>query len=88
MTHSLLRQSGRASRRSNPPGRWKLIEFYKDNRIELYNLKQDPGERHDLAAPEHGRASEMRQRLHAWRAALGAVMPEPNPDYRPAAATN
>ena len=46
-------------------GDWKLIEFYEDNRIELYNLKQDPGEQHDLAAPEHRRAAEMRQRLHA-----------------------
>ena len=34
-------------------GDWKLIEFYEDNRIELYNLEQDSGERHDLAAPEH-----------------------------------
>jgi N-sulfoglucosamine sulfohydrolase-like protein len=67
-------------------GDWKLIEFYEDNRIELYNLKEDPGEQHDLAA-EHGRASELRQRLHAWRAALGAVMPTPNPGYRPPAAT-
>ena len=61
-------------------GDWKLIEFYEDNRIELYNLEQDPGERHDLAAPGHGRAAEIRQRLHAWRG-VGAVMPTPNPDF-------
>ncbi len=63
-------------------GDWKLIEFYEDNRIELYNLEQDSGERHDLAAPEHRRAAEIRQRLHTWRAALGAVMPTPNPGFQ------
>jgi len=68
-------------------GDWKLIEFYEDKRIELYNLEQDPGEQHDLAATEPVRVSELRQRLHAWRAALGAAMPTPNPDYRPPAAT-
>ena len=52
-------------------GDWKLIEFYEDNRIELYNLEPDPGEQHDLAASEYGRAAEMRQRLHAWRGAGG-----------------
>ena len=35
-------------------GDWKLIEFYEDNRIELYNLKEDPGEQHDLAGPNMG----------------------------------
>ena len=63
-------------------GDWKLIEFYEDNRIELYNLKQDPGEQHELAALEPRWASELLQRLHAWRASLGAAMPTPNPDYR------
>lgn len=64
-----------------------LIEFYEDNRVELYNLKQDAGEQHDLAAIEPGRALELRQRLHAWRGAMGAAMPTPNPDYRPPATT-
>ncbi len=63
-------------------GDWKLIEFYEDNRVELFNLKNDPGEQHDLAAIEPGRASDLRQRLHAWRASVGAVMPTPNPDHR------
>ena len=66
---------------------WKLIEFYEDNRVELYDLKQDPGEQHDLTTREPRRATELRQRLHSWRATVGAVMPTPNPDHRPAAAT-
>ena len=48
-------------------GDWKLIEFYEDNRLELYNLKQDPGELHDLAESEPQRAEDLRRRLHAWR---------------------
>ncbi len=65
-------------------GDWKLIEFYENNRIELYNLKEDPGEQHDLSALDPGRAAELRQRLHESRAAVGAVMPTPNPDDRAA----
>ncbi len=68
-------------------GDWKLIEFFEDNHVELYNLKQDPGEQHDLTAREPRRAMELRQRLHAWRSSVGAVMPTPNQDHRPAAAT-
>ena len=30
-------------------GDWKLIEFYEDMRVELYNLKDDLGEARDLA---------------------------------------
>ncbi len=63
-------------------GDWKLIEFYEDNHLELYNLKQDPGEQHDLAASEQQRADDLRRRLHAWRESVGAIMPTPNPDYR------
>lgn len=30
-------------------GNYKLLEFYEDNRLELYNLKDDLNERHNLA---------------------------------------
>jgi hypothetical protein len=48
-------------------GDFKLIEFYDDNRVELYNLREDLGETRDLAASLPEKAAELRQRLHAWR---------------------
>jgi arylsulfatase A-like enzyme len=57
-------------------GDWKLIEFYEDGLVELYNLRTDPGERTDLAARRPERARELRQMLHAWRQSVGAQMPQ------------
>lgn len=57
-------------------GPWKLIEFYADGRLELYNLADDLGERHDLAAKMPQRTRELQQALHAWRTAVGAQMPQ------------
>jgi len=64
-------------------GDWRLIEFYDDMRVELYNLKDDIGEQHDLAAKMPEKVNELRNRLHAWRAEVGAQMPVPNPNYDP-----
>lgn len=64
-------------------GNWKLIEFHEDGRIELYQIEQDPGERHNLAAQEARRAAQMRARLHEWLRDVGARFPTPNPHYTP-----
>ncbi len=63
-------------------GDYKLIEFYEDGRVELYNLRDDPGERHDLATDRPTKATELRDMLHAWRQHVGALMPAPNPDSK------
>ncbi|MGB2823217.1 MAG: sulfatase/phosphatase domain-containing protein, partial [Phycisphaerae bacterium] len=62
-------------------GDWKLIEFYEDMRVELYNLADDISEKNDLAAKIPWKADELRRMLHAWRKEVGAVMPKPNPNY-------
>lgn len=64
-------------------GDWKLIEFFEDNHVELYNLKDDQAETRDLAARETTRAAALRKRLHEWRVSVGAQLPSPNPDYDP-----
>ena len=47
-------------------GDWKLIERYEDGRVHLYNLKNDIGERTDLAKLHPDRVAAMRKELHAW----------------------
>jgi len=64
-------------------GDFRLVEFYEDQRVELYNLKDDLAESHDLAGKLPDVAAELRQRLHAWREKTSAQMPTPNPAYDP-----
>ncbi|MCM8536252.1 MAG: sulfatase [Lentisphaeraceae bacterium] len=47
-------------------GDYKLLERYEDGRVHLYNLKDDIGEKNDLASSMPERVSEMRKKLHAW----------------------
>jgi arylsulfatase A len=67
-------------------GDWKLIEFFENGALELYNLREDPGELRNLAAVEPRRAAELQKALAGWRAKVGARMPTPNPNYDPARA--
>jgi arylsulfatase A len=64
-------------------GDYKLIEFYTDMRVELYNLAQDIGEEHDLASKQPEVVRRLRQQLHAWRAEVKAQMPTRNPNHDP-----
>jgi arylsulfatase A-like enzyme len=62
-------------------GRWKLIEFFADDRLELYRLDEDPGEERNLAARHPAVARELHDRLVAWRRGLEARIPVPNPRW-------
>lgn len=64
-------------------GDWKLIQFYEDNHVELYNLKLDPGETDNRASFDSVRAMQLRDKLSAWLKDTGAQIPEPNPKYDP-----
>lgn len=64
-------------------GDWKLIEFFEDGRLELYNLEDDLGERHDRSGDKPGLARELRESLAAWRQRIDAKMPVANPDHDP-----
>jgi arylsulfatase A-like enzyme len=65
-------------------GDWKLIEWQEDNRVELFNLAADLGEKTDLASREPARVERLRTELHAWQRDVGAKFPIPNPAYDPA----
>ena len=56
-------------------GRFKLIEFFEDMHVELYDLAADLGEKTDLAEKMPAKTDSLRKQLHAWRQAVGAQMP-------------
>ena len=58
-------------------GNYKLIEWYEDNSVELYNLKDDIGEKNDLAAKMPEKAAEFRSLLHRWLKRTNAKVPTP-----------
>jgi len=67
-------------------GNWKLIEFFEDGRLELYNIKDDIGEKNDLAGTMPDKVEELARKLVEWRKSVGAPIPtEKNPQYDPKA---
>ncbi len=64
-------------------GGWKLLEYFEDNRRELYFLDEDIAESNDLASERPDIANDLLNRLRSWRSSTGARMPIPNTAYRP-----
>jgi len=64
-------------------GDYKLIEYFEDGRLELFNLRDDIGERTDLAQKQPEKVKELREKLKQWRKSVGARIPERNPDFDP-----
>ena len=81
-------QAGRGALRTAPAGAirkgpLKLIEFFETGKTELYHLGDDIGERTDLAEKLPEKAAELHGLLVAWRKAVDAPIPQPNPKYDP-----
>jgi arylsulfatase A-like enzyme len=68
-------------------GDWKLLEYFEDGHLELYNLRDDPGEQTQVAERLPAKAAELRQRLETWRRSVQAALPQPNPAYQPSPAS-
>ncbi len=65
-------------------GDWKLLKFYEDDHVELYNLKDDIGETKELSRAEPQKTAEMRLLLENWLKNVNAPIPtDPNPAYNP-----
>lgn len=56
-------------------GAYKLIEFFEDGRLELYNLDSDMSETTNLAQEMPGKVEELHNMMKQWREELGADMP-------------
>ena len=59
-------------------GDQKLVEWFEDGRIEVYNLTADPGESKNLATEEPELTMELLAMLRSWRKEVGAQMPSKN----------
>ena len=73
-------------------GDWKLIKRYESKKLikrnegkafELFNLKDDLSERHDLSGQLPEKVRELDARLTAWLKATGAKLPKRNRKYVP-----
>ena len=65
-------------------GDWKLILYYEDNSVKLFNISFDIGETKDLAGANPEKAAELLAELKAWLAETRAPIPtKPNPDFEP-----
>ena len=70
-------------------GDYKLIEWYEEtllgegNQVSLYNLREDIGERNDLANDMPDKVAELRAKLREWRTRVGAQEMSVNPNYDP-----
>ncbi|MCK9506911.1 MAG: sulfatase [Pigmentiphaga sp.] len=64
-------------------GRYKLLEYFENGIVQLFDLEADPSEQVDLSRIKPKVADELRTMLHQWRKSVNAQMMLPNPDYIP-----
>jgi arylsulfatase A-like enzyme len=62
-------------------GRWKLLWFFEDDSVRLYDLAADPGETRDCAAERPDTVRHLQALLRAWQEQVCARFPEPNPEW-------
>lgn len=56
-------------------GDYKLIEYFENNTVQLFDLKRDPGETKDLSSAQPEKTRELLTSLQQWRNDLSAAMP-------------
>jgi arylsulfatase A len=56
-------------------GDYKLIHFYRDNRLELYDINNDISEKTNLAQKMPEKLNELKSQLDLWRKAVNAEVP-------------
>ena len=63
---------------------WKLIHYYEDGRDELYDIRQDIGEKSDQAKSHPAVVKQLSVKLHGWLKDTGALIPKQDDRFDPA----
>lgn len=59
-------------------GKYKLLDYFENGTVQLFNLAEDPGEQNDRSKIEVEKAMVLKAKLDQWRESVGAnMMPEP-----------
>ena len=60
----------------------KLLNFYEDNKVELYNIREDISEKKNLAEVYPDKTKELKDELEQWQKDTKApIVQQPNPEY-------
>lgn len=65
-------------------GRYKLLEYFENGTVQLFDLSHDLAEQHDLSAEKPDIAAQLKAKLTRWRNSVNAKMMQANPEYREA----
>ncbi len=58
-------------------GSYKLLDFYEEKRVELYDLSQDEGEQNNLASTMPEKRDELLALIKDWRKEVNAYIEDP-----------
>lgn len=58
-------------------GDYKLLDFYEEGYVELYNIAKDPSEMHNLAESNPEKANELLKKVKDWRKGINAFVKKP-----------
>lgn len=64
-------------------GDYKLMKWYEDGRVKLFNLSNDISESNDLSVEQPEKTVELKALLEKYLTEVDAQIPNPNPDYDP-----
>ncbi|MFY7819177.1 MAG: sulfatase [Akkermansiaceae bacterium] len=63
-------------------GNWKLIYWYEDETVELFDVVNDLSETINRASSEPERVKNMLTELQQWQKHVGAKLPQKNPQFK------
>lgn len=62
-------------------GDFKLLDYFENNTVQLFNLADDPGEKNDISQSNPEKVKELRKMLQEWRENVNADGMKPNPEF-------
>jgi len=63
-------------------GDYKLIQWFGEDQVELFNLREDIGEHRNLADQQKDKAAQLLKELKDWQTTVHAKFPTPNPAFK------